>query len=520
MLGNLLPSLCLSFLLLITAVHASSLSLDELTISQLHDRYQSKKVTVTSVTQAYLQRIEQQNHQGPTLNAVISLNPDALKRAKQLDHQLTLHHDSLPVLFGVPVLIKDNVETKDSMPTSAGSLALKDNFAQEDATLIKNLREAGAIILGKTNLSEWANFRSTHSSSGWSALGGQTRNPYVLSRSSCGSSSGTGSAIAANWALIGIGTETDGSIVCPASANGLVGVKPTLGLVSRTGVIPLAHSQDTAGPMTRTVTDAAILLSVMISKDNKDKITLSQPAQRPNYLTHLTKEGLKGKRIGVINHPFHLQRDTAPLYQAALSQLEKQGATLIKDLAINTTEEMDNAEYDVLLYEFKHGINHYLEQQSLPYKSLTDLIAFNTKNRAQQMPYFDQEIFLAAEQKGPLTDEQYQQALANNGPAMRKLIDDLMQKHQLDLLVMPTLNPSWNIDLINGDHYTGSSSSYAAVSGYPSITLPMGFVHELPVGISFVATAYQEALLFEAAYAYEQSTQHRKAPKFIPSLIQ
>lgn len=496
---------------------ASNIILDELTIAKAQAGFVNGDYSIKDLTAAYIARIHAQNKQGPKLNGVIVVNPDALKIAQNLDVKLKSFDGDLPPLFGVPVLVKDNIDTKDNMATTAGSFALKDNLVNKDAFLIKQLRKQGAIILGKTNLSEWANFRSERSSSGWSAVGGQAKNPYVLSRSTCGSSAGTASSISANWALIGIGTETDGSIICPASANGLVGLKPTVGLVSRTGIIPISHTQDTAGPMTRTVTDAAVLLTAMQGYDNNDSAMEKKKPQ--NFTDYLNKNGLQGKTIGVLSSAFNLHNKAQPLFEKALKDIESQGATLVKDLEIEVSSEQWDSEYDVLLYEFKDGVNKYLKDKNIKVKTLADLIAFNNANKEKQMPFFEQEIFVKAQNKTDLNANEYQKALKNNAPRMQRSIIELMNKHKLDLLLVPSLNPAWSIDVTNGDHYTGGSSSYAAISGYPSLTIPMGLVDELPVGISFIAKAYQEASLIEAAYAYELATKNRQKPKLLKSLI-
>lgn len=491
--------------------------LDEITVAELGEAYQNGKYTAEQVTKLYLGRIEALNKAGPRLNAVISINPDAVKIAADLDKERAESGPRSP-MHGIPVLLKDNIDTKDLIPTTAGSLALIENYAKEDAPMVAKLREAGAIILGKTNLSEWANFRSTQSSSGWSGVGGQTRNPYLLTANTCGSSSGSGSAAAANMVAVTIGTETDGSVVCPAAYNGIVGIKPTVGLVSRTGIIPIAATQDTAGPMTRTVADAAYLLTAMVSNNPEDSKSMEQPVEKTNYALHLIENGLEGKRIGVIRSPFNMVDGLPEKFDQSLEAMKNQGAEIIDDLEFGDRDGIGDAEYEVLLYEFKHYLNAYLSgtPDTVTSKTLADLISYNRENSAQEMPYFKQEIFLSSEAKGPLTDDEYLKALEDSNTAMQKLIDELMDQHNLDLIVMPSRNPANSQDVINGDHSGGGgTSSYAAVSGYPSISVPMGFIHNLPVSLSFVGKAYSEEILIEAAYAYEQATKARRKPTFI-----
>jgi amidase len=497
-------------------------ALSEVTIADLQRDMVSGKRTAQSITQDYLERIESIDRRGPALRAVIETNPDAMAIAKALDDERTAKGPRGP-MHGIPVLIKDNIDTADRMMTTAGSYALEGSKPLQDATIAKRLRDAGAIILGKTNLSEWANFRSTHSSSGWSGRGGQTKNPYVLDRNPCGSSSGTGSGVSANLCAVGVGTETDGSIVCPSSSNGLVGIKPTLGLVSRAGIIPIAHSQDTAGPMTRTVTDAAILLNVLAGIDSRDSATAaSRGKSSPDYTRFLDPRGLKGARLGIPREKFFGYSDvTDKLVNDAIAVMKDRGAIIVDPANIPTAGKFDDTEFEVLLYEFKADLNAYLKSlgPNAPVKSLKDIIAFNEKDKAREMPWFAQEIMLQAEKKGPLTSKKYLDALAKNHRMSRtEGIDAVMKKHRLDAIVAPTGSPAWPTDLINGDHFTGGSSTPAAVAGYPNINVPAGHASGLPVGISFFGRAWSEPKLIAVAFAYEQATRHRAAPRFIPSL--
>jgi amidase len=505
-----------------SAAKVEEFALDEVTIAELQRDMVSGKRTAQSITRDYLERIESIDDRGPALHAVIEVNPDAMSIAKSLDDERKSRRARGP-MHGIPVLIKDNIDTADRMMTTAGSYALEGSKPLQDATIAKRLRDAGAIILGKTNLSEWANFRSTHSSSGWSGRGGQTKNPYVLDRNPCGSSSGTGSGVSANLAAVGVGTETDGSIVCPSSINGLVGIKPTLGLVSRAGIIPIAHSQDTAGPMTRTVTDAAILLNALAGIDSRDSATsASRGKSSPDYTRFLDRNGLKGARLGIAREKFFGYSDiTDKLINDAIAVMKDRGAIIVDPANISTAGKFDDTEFEVLLYEFKADLNAYLKSlgPTAPVKSLADIIAFNEKDKAREMPWFAQEIMLQAEKKGPLTSKKYLDALARNHRMSRtEGIDAVMNKHRLDAIVAPTGNPAWPTDLVNGDHFTGGSSTPAAVAGYPNINVPAGYASGLPVGISFFGRAWSEPKLIAIAFAYEQATRHRAAPKFIPSL--
>ncbi|MBC3766032.1 amidase [Neptunicella marina] len=502
--------LVLSCLLLLTSLYCSAADLSQLTIKKAHQLMESGELTSEQLVNYYLNRIEAHDKNGVKLNSVVTINPDALREARQQDKERSNKIVRGP-LYGIPVLLKDNIDTGEGMANTAGSAALKDNFPEDDAFLVKKLRSAGAVILGKTNLSEWANFRSSHSSSGWSGLFGQTKNPYDPTRSPCGSSSGSGVAIAADFALLAVGTETDGSVTCPSSLNGIVGIKPTLGTVSRDGIIPIAHSQDTAGPMARTVTDAVTMLAVMSKFDKADPAPVKSNI---NYVSHLKKDGLKGKRIGIVRQLMGYNPQVDELFEKAVADLKAQGAEVVDEVKLGDSSAWGEAEYQVLLYEFKTDLNLYLSgtKQGLP-KSLADLIAFNKANAAQEMPYFGQEIFLQAQDKGPLSDKLYKDALAK----AKKLtgvqgIDAALQRHDLDLLIAPSNQPAWKTDWVNGDHYTGAASSPAAISGYPHITVPMGQVQGLPVGLSFFAGKLSEGTLIEAAYGYEQATQHQQAP--------
>ena len=494
--------------------------LDEMTVSELQSAMASGRYTSRQLVERYLQRIDAIDRRGPSLRSVIEVNPDAGALADAMDAERKAGKVRGP-LHGIPVLIKDNIDTADKMMTTAGSLALEGSIAPRDAFVVGRLRSAGAVIIGKTNLSEWANFRSTKSTSGWSARGGQVRNPYVLDRNPCGSSSGTGTAIAANLAAVGVGTETDGSIVCPSSVNGLVGIKPTVGLVSRTGIIPISVTQDTAGPMTRTVADAAAVLAAMVGLDKSDPATLG--ARGGPYVRALNANALKGARIGIARKRyFGYSPKTDALVDDAIKVMRQQGAVIVDPADIPTAAQLDDCEFEVLLYEFKDGLNQYFASlgSGAKVKSLEELIAFNKREAQREMPYFGQEILEMAQKKGPLTSPAYRKALTTCRVRARASgIDVVMTKFNLDAIMAPTGSPAWPIDLVNGDHFLGASSTPAAVAGYPSITVPAGFVQELPVGISFFGTAWTEAKLIGYAYAYEQATKHRRPPKFLPSLL-
>jgi amidase len=493
-------------------------TIEEATLADLNAALQSGRVTARQLVEQYLARIAALDRRGPTLRQVLETNPDAATIADQLDRERASGKPRGP-LHGIPILLKDNIDTADGMTTTAGSLALAGSKPPRDAFIVERLRAAGAVLLGKTNMSEWANFRSSKSSSGWSGRGGQGKNPYALDRSPCGSSSGTGAAIAASFAAIGVGTETDGSIVCPSAANALVGIKPTVGLVSRAGIIPISHSQDTAGPMARTVADAAALLNALTGQDPRDPATAASKGKvQPDYASFLDKDALRGARIGVARKKFFGYSDSADrLAEHAITALKAAGAVIVDPADIPSAGQYDDAEMDVLLYEFKADLNAYLASlgPQAPVKSLQEIIDFNDRNPARELAYFGQDLFLRAQRKGPLTDPAYRRALATAQRSARSQgIDRVMRQHKLDALIAPTTSPAWNIDLINGDHYLGASSTPAAVAGYPSITVPMGFVRGLPVGLSFIGGAWSEGRLIALAFAFEQATHHRKPPRF------
>jgi amidase len=492
--------------------------LEETSISELAEGMASGKYTARSIAEKYLERIEAIDWQGPTLHSVIELNPDALAIADALDKERKEKGARSP-LHGIPILIKDNIDTADRMATTAGSLALVGAKPPKDAFLVQQLRKAGAVILGKTNLSEWANIRSNRSTSGWSGRGGLTKNPYALDRNTSGSSSGSAAAVSANLCVIAVGTETDGSIVSPSSINGIVGIKPTVGLISRIGVIPISHTQDTPGPMARTVRDAAIVLSALVGIDAEDKVTSdSRGKSSTDYTQYLNPKGLMEARIGVVRKYFGFHPGVDKVINDALNVLKQQGATLVDPADIPTIGKFDDAEMTVLMYELKANMNAYFTRlgASAPVRSLKELIEYNEKNAKSEMPYFSQELFLKAEAKGPLTSREYIDALKLCRRMSRKEgIDATMKKFKLDALIAPTDSPAWLTDLIDSDHFIGGSSTMAAVAGYPSITVPAGFVFGLPVGISFFGRAWSEPTLLKFAYAFEQASHSRKPPKFL-----
>jgi amidase len=494
--------------------------LDEIMIDDLQKAFQSGQYSSRSVTEKYLARIQQIDKAGPRVNAVIELNPEALQIADALDQERKSHGSRGP-LHGVPVLIKDNIDTSDRMRTTAGSLALMESHPSNDAFVAAQLRKAGAVILGKTNLSEWANIRSSHSTSGWSGRGGLTRNPYALDRNPCGSSSGTGAAVSANLCVAGVGTETDGSVVCPSSANGLAGLKPTVGLVSRSGIIPISHSQDTAGPMARTVRDVAILLGAMVGADPQDSATAGAEGKfSADYTKYLDPAGLKGARLGVVRKYFGFNDAVDQLMGTLIDEMKRAGAEIVDPADIPTIGKFDESELTVFFYELKADLATYLARRpdSLV-KSLKDVIDFNELNRNREMPYFGQDLFLKSEQKGQLSSKEYLDALALNHQLSRaEGIDFIMDKFKLDALVAPTAGPAWLTDLINGDHAAGGSSSAPAVAGYPNINVTGGYLSGLPVGISFFGRAWSEPTLLKIAYSFEQLTKARQKPRFLPTI--
>jgi amidase len=495
--------------------------LDEITIGDLQAGMTSGKFTARSLVEKYLLRIEAIDKQGPAINAIIELNPDAMAIANEMDAERKAKGPRGP-LHGLPILIKDNIDTADRMMTTAGSLALVGAKPPKDSTVAAKLRASGAVILGKTNLSEWANIRSSHSTSGWSGRGGLTKNPYALDRNACGSSSGSGAATAANLCAAAIGTETDGSVVCPASANGLVGIKPTVGLVSRSGIIPISHSQDTAGPMARTLRDATILLSSIVGTDASDAATAdSQGKVQADYTQFLDANGLKGARIGVARKYFGFSEAVDALMETALDVMKKQGATLVDPADLATFGKFDDSEFLVFLYELKADLNSYLSRlgNTAQVRTLKDVIEFNDKHKDKEMPYFGQDIFIKSEAKGGLTDQPYVDALEKNHRLARtEGIDALMDKNKLDAIVAPTAGPACLTDLLDGDHFTGGSSNAAAVAGYPNINIPAGYVGGMPVGISLFGRAWSEPTLIKLAYSFEQATRFRKPPQFLPTV--
>jgi amidase len=493
---------------------SADISLEEATIADLQAAMASGRTTSRAITQGYLSRIATVDK---TINSIIELNPDALAAAAQMDRERSAGKLRGP-LHGIPVVIKDNIDTADKMKTTAGSLALVDApRPAKDAFIVEKLREAGAVILAKTNLSEWANFRDTASISGWSGRGGQTRNPYILDRNPCGSSSGTGGAIAANLAAIGIGTETDGSIVCPSSICGIVGIKPTIGLVSRNGIIPIAASQDTAGPMTRTVADATVMMNVLAAQDPSDPAMPGGKRERLDYTTYLKPDGLRGARIGVARDYWGKNVAVDAVMDTALDVMKKNGAELI-DIKFPNLNKFGDAEFLVLQYEFKDGLEKYLRARGAQYKTLDDLIKFNNDNAAREMPHFKQAIFDMSAKQGDLKSKEYLDAVETcRKYAREEGIDKAIDANKLDAVLAPANAPTWLIDNINGDCFSGyvNSSSMPAVAGYPNITVPAGFAKELPIGISLFGKAWSEGTLIKLAYAFEQATKARKKPKFL-----
>ncbi|WP_428818877.1 amidase [Microbulbifer sp. MCCC 1A16149] len=479
------------------------------TTSEIRAALETGTTTSELLVSRYLKQINQLNDK---LHAVTQLSPSAMEEARRLD-RLRREGQILGPLHGIPVLLKDNIDTGDGLANTAGSILLNDNIPTKDAFLVQQLKKRGAIVLGKANLSEWANFRSTKSSSGWSGTGGQARNPFDLSRSPCGSSAGSAIAVSAGMIPLAVGTETDGSITCPAAVNGIVGIKPTLGLISRSGIIPISAYQDTAGPMATTVTGATLMLDAMVGQDPRDNDSLAPSGQ---YADALNPEGLKGKRIGVVRNLMGYSPQTDAVFELALTVLQEQGATIVDNANIETLEKIHGLEFELLAWEFKDALNEYLANSPSQYKSLEALITANQNARETEMPFFGQEIFEMAQGSRGRKEEGF----VNKIEELRRLaraqgIDATMAKHNVDILIAPTVSPAWKIDHINGDHFTGSATTPAAVAGYPHITVPMGFVQHLPVGLSFFASANQEDRLIAAAYNYEQASKQRRAPRFL-----
>ncbi|ALI97748.1 amidase [Rufibacter tibetensis] len=501
-------------------ISPTDFQLNEATIQDLQRRMQSGELTSKAITQLYLDRIKAVDKSGPKTNSVIEVNPDAIQIAEAMDQERKAGKARGP-LHGIPVMVKDNVDTHDKMSTSAGALALAENKATKDAFIVSQLRAAGAVLIGKTNLSEWANFRSTESSSGWSGRGGQTKNAYVLDRTPCGSSSGSGVAVSANLCVVAVGTETNGSIVCPSAVSGVVGFKPTVGLVSRSGIIPISHTQDTAGPIARTVTDAAILLGMLAGVDPNDSVTKESTGKaQTDYTKFLDANSLQGKRIGVEKSFLKGHVAIDAMLQQALEQLKSKGATIVEVEVMKKIREVSGNSFKILQYEFKDGVNKYLATANAKVKTLSDVIAWNKQNEATSMPFFKQEILEMSDKLGDLNSKEYKEALAKQVSGSREAIDNIMKEHNLDAITGPTYGPSWCIDLVNGDSFTGYGlSTPAAISGYPHITVPMGQVQGLPVGISFFGRAYSEPQLLGIAYAYEQVSKNRKAPQFLKTTI-
>jgi len=497
-------------------LQTSKVELEEITITQLQQGFKDGTFTIADVVNTYLDRIEAIDKNGPMLNAIIMVNPDALQIAAELDRELAAGRSRGP-LHGIPVILKDNIDTHDKMPNTAGATVLRDSYPQVDSWVAKKLKEAGAVIIAKSNLSEWANFRASISSSGWSGIGGQTKNPYVLDRNPCGSSSGSGVAVSANLCAFAIGTETDGSIVCPSNNNGIVGLKPTVGLISRSGIIPISFTQDTPGPMGRTVEDIAISLGALTGIDSTDSKTLeSENRFHIDYAQFLKQDGLKGKRIGLLKEfmGFHFRVDS--LMNQTVEFLKSQGAEII-ELDYSLPDDVSSASFQVLLYEFKDGLNKYFKGlgQESPVKSLEELIRFN-KTDPVELKSFDQKLLVMAQEKGKLDSPEYLEALSKMQKGTREDgIEMLMNENKLDALIAPSGSPAWKTDLVNGDHYLGGNTSLAAIAGYPTITVPMGFIDELPVGLSFIGKAWSEPVLIEIAYGFEQGTKVRKVPKFL-----
>lgn len=500
-------------------VRPARFDFDELTIAEFQARLKTGELTAHEICTRYLERIEEIDRHGPLLRSVIEVNPDALSIARKLDEEYRSNGPRGP-LHGMPMLLKDNIDTADRMQTTAGSLGLIGQPAPKDAWVAERLRAAGAVLLGKTNLSEWANFRSTHSTSGWSGRGGQTKNPYALDRNPCGSSSGSGVAVSANLCAAAIGTETDGSIVCPSSMNGIVGIKPTLGLISRAGIIPIAHSQDTAGPMARTVRDAALLLGALTGSDGRDSQTLASAGNAFNdYTQFLDANGLRGTRIGIARQYFNIGPAVTAVMEECIALMRNAGATIIDPADLSSYETWRESETSVLLHEFKADLNRYLTSRGAALRSLADCISFNREHRAEEMPFFEQELMEQANEKGALTEKDYRDSLATSKRLTRKEgIDAVMAKFKLDAIVGPTSGPAWITDLVAGDRTDSGCASPPAVAGYPHITVPAGYKFGLPFGISFFGTAWSEPKLLRIAYAFEQARHARRKPGYLQTV--
>lgn len=510
--GMLCRRIALLLLVAVAACGAPPKDFSEAQIAELHDAMQRGELTSEELVHWYLDRIDAIDRSGPELNAVIELNPDALLIARALDEEWQSDGPRGP-LHGIPVLLKANIDTADRMHTSAGSLLLAEHVPPDDAFLVQRLRDEGAVILGKANLSEWANFRSTRSTSGWSSVGGQTSNPYATLRNPCGSSSGSAVAVAANLVTVAIGTETNGSVVCPAGQNGIVGIKPSVGLVSRSGIIPIAHSQDTAGPMARSVRDAAILLNAMTGIDPGDPASADAPAVRIDYAAGLAADGLDGRTVGVLRSYFGAgsHPTVEEIFTESIAAMRLGGAEIVDDIHLDTSGA-NAAEYEVLLYEFKAGLAAYFERSQANVGSLAEVIAFNEAHADTVMPIFGQEVMLQAEAKGGLDEPEYLRAVETSRSVVRGALDAAFDEHDLDVLVAVTNGPAWMTDHVNGDSFHIGSSTYAAVSGYPSITVPAGFVSGLPVGVTFIGRPFLEQPLIGIAYAFEQATRKRRPP--------
>lgn len=484
-------------------------------IAELTQLMEEGRLSSVQLLDFYIQRIDSLDQNGPKVNSVLLVNPEAREIARQMDEERK-KGQVRSAMHGIPVLLKDNIDTHDQMPNTAGSIAMKDNRPAQDAGIVVPLREAGVVILGKTNLSEWANFRSTSSSSGWSSMAGQTGNPYQLNMSPCGSSAGSGAAVAANLATVAIGTETNGSIGCPSSVNGIVGIKPTVGLWSRSGIIPISHTQDTPGPMARSVLDAATFLTIGAQKDERDPATAEMPKEKVDYTASCTPGALQGKRLGVDTSYLNLDTDVGAVFLKAIEDLKAAGAEIVPLPIQSQMGGSNNAdEYTLLLYEFKADLNAYLAEADVPYKTLEDLIAFNKENEATTMPLFKQEIFELAQEKGPLTDTAYVNASTRVLEKTRNLIHQSIEKHQLSAIIGPTTGQAWTYDLDDDDSFNGPASyGIAAISGYPHISVPMGQIEGLPLGLCFIGDRWMESTIIGLAYDYEQKTKHFKPPSY------